>query len=201
MIRTVRPGRILVPMAVLAALLSLAGQEAAAKPFKVVGAGVGPKGLPTPGQEPRPHWAVGVATHLGLYYGQGTVQTDSAIPDQLPPTKITGEFGSGSPFVFVGANRKDRLVTVYGRPEFGAAETGSFELTVLGVTQDGNSLIVQALWITEFVVQPNESTGKFAGATGSWVMYAYSAPFVLGSDDPVAYWWTGEGEIDLRKRK
>ncbi len=68
------------------------------KPFKIVGAGVGPEGLPLPGQPPRFHWAKGVGTDLGIYYGQGTVQTDTA--SVLPNGDITGTFGSGSPFVF-----------------------------------------------------------------------------------------------------
>ena len=59
--------------------------------------------------------------------------------------------------------------------------------------------MVEAEWIAEFVVQPDLSTGKFAGATGSWVMYAYSEPFVLGSADPVYYSWEGEGRITFEK--
>jgi hypothetical protein len=42
---------------------------------------------------------------------------------------------------------------------------------------------------------PDLSTGKFAGVTGSWVMYARSEPFVLGSSDPVIYSWEGEDEL------
>ena len=42
-------------------------------------------------------------------------------------------------------------------------------------------------------------TGKFAGVTGSWVMVARSEPFVLGSDDPVAYSWEGQGQLTFRQ--
>jgi hypothetical protein len=165
------------------------------KPFKITGEGVGPNGLPLPGQAPRLHSIVGEATHLGRHSGLGTVRTDTAIPD--PETgQITGEFGSGSQFVFVGANG-DSLVTWYGRTDHGASEPGTFILTVLGVAQDGNP-IVQALWIAEFIAVPEESTGKFAGVTGSWFMYARSEPFVLGSVDPVAYSWEGEGKLTFR---
>jgi hypothetical protein len=141
---------------------------------------------------------VGVATHLGLHYGEGTVQTDTAVPD-LANGRITGEFGSGSPFVFRGAHG-DKLAVHYGRTDFGAEVPGEFVLTILEVGQDG-SLLVEALFIAEFVVQPGLSTGKFAGATGSWIMYAWTAPFVLGSDDPVYYSWAGEGKLKLKKEK
>jgi hypothetical protein len=186
----------LVPTAAaLLAALALTPAPAGAqvvKPFKIKGEGVGPLGLPLPGQDPRPHWIVGEATHLGRHDGEGTVRTDTAVVD-LAAGVITGEFGGGSPFVFIGANG-DRLVTWYGRTDHGASEPGSFTLTILGVTPDGD-LIVRALWIAEFVAVPEESTGKFAGVTGSWVMLARSKPFVLGSDDPVAYSWAGEGRL------
>ena len=48
------------------------------------------------------HWIVGEATHLGRHYGEGTVRTDSAAFDPATGT-IVGQFGSGSPFVFVAA--------------------------------------------------------------------------------------------------
>ena len=73
-------------------------------------------------------------------------------------------------------------------------------LTILDVLDDG-SLVVEAAWIAEFVPVPGASTGKFAGVTGSWVMYAYSEPFVLGSDDPVDYSWEGEGTLTFQQGK
>ena len=186
----------------LALVLTQSQAEAQVKPFKLTGEGVGPCGLPQPGQDPRPHWIIGEATHLGRHFGEGTVQTDSAAPD--PATgKIVGEFGSGTPFVFIGANAKgddpngNRLVTWYGRTDQGASKPGSFELTILGATAEGP--IVQALWIAEFVAVPEESTGKFTGVTGSWVMIARSEPFVLGSNDPVSYSWEGEGRLTFRR--
>lgn len=199
------------PVLGLLAVLAVLGAPAEAqvvKPFKIKGAGVGPLGLPLPGQDPRPHWIVGEATHLGRHYGEGTVGTDSAVVD-LAHGVITGEFGSGTlddpaPFVFVGANG-DALVTYYGRTEFGAEGPGTFTLTileVLGVDGGGNPiLLVEAHWVAEFVVQPDASTGKLHGVTGSWIMDAYSEPFVLGSDDPVAYRWEGEGRLTFPKKK
>ena len=182
------------------AILSLSSGSAQAqvKAFKITGEGVGPLGLPLPGQAARSHWIVGNATHLGRHSGEGTVETDSAVFD--PSTGlITGEFGSGSPFVFTGANG-DKLVCHYGRTDFGASEPGTFELTIVGMTPSGE-FIVQALWVAEFVPQSRQCTGKFAGVTGSWIMYARSAPFVLGSNDPVYYAWEGEGRLKFAKGK
>jgi hypothetical protein len=168
------------------------------KPFKITGEGVGPLGLPLPGQGPGFHNIIGQATHLGRHYGEGTVETDTAVFD--PTTGlITGEFGSGSPFVFTGANG-DQLVCYYGRTNHGASEPGTFTLAIVGVTEEG-SLVVEAAWIAEFVPVSDQCTGKFAGVTGSWIMYAFSEPFVLGSTDPVYYSWEGEGALTFKKGK
>ncbi|HVJ81851.1 MAG TPA: hypothetical protein VNC50_12360 [Planctomycetia bacterium] len=184
--------------ATLAALLVIGlarGNFAAEEtPFKITGVGTGPTGLPLPGDAPRSHPSTGTATHLGKYAGDGTVQTDFA--DFVPPNTLAGEFGSGTPYVFTAADGS-KLVTWYGRTDHGAAEPGTFELTILGAT-GGGQLIVEALFIAEFVIQPDDSTGRFAGATGSWIMIAHTEPFVLGSSDPLAYWWDGEGRINLK---
>lgn len=187
---------------VAASVLALAlgqGQARAqvSKAFKVSGAGVAPEGLPLPGQDPRSHWIVGEATHLGRHTGEGAVRTDSAAPD-LPNGVITGEFGSATPFVFTAADG-DKLATWYGRTDHGASTPGTFELTVLGV-EDG-MLLVEAVWVAEFVVDPAASTGRFAGVTGSWVMVARSEPFLLGSSDPLGYWWEGEGRLTFPRGK
>jgi hypothetical protein len=184
---------------VLGIALLVAGRPVEAqvtKPFKISGSGVAPQALPLPGQDPRPHFIDdGNATHLGRYTGEGSVETYSAAFNPGTGT-IQGEFGSGEPFVFV-ADNGDKLVCHYGREDTGAAETGTFELFIVGVT-DGGELIVEAEFIAEFVPQP-ESTGKFAGATGGWTMYAYTEPFVLGSTDPVEYWWEGTGSLTFQK--
>jgi hypothetical protein len=171
-------------------LLPAGAQAQVEKPFKITGEGIGPTGVPLPGQPARPHWIIGEATHLGRHYGEGKVQTDSAMPPS--DGAITGEFGSGAPFVFEGADG-DLLVCEYGRTEFGAEQPGFFELTILGV-EDG-ALIVEALWIAEFVPVSDACTGKFAGVTGGWIMFAESEPFVLGSNDPIFYSWEGEGSL------
>jgi hypothetical protein len=201
MIPMCRRNAMVASLAAALAGLVLAGAPARAqvvKPFKISGAGIATKGLPLPGQAPREHWSVGEATYLGWYFGDGTVKTDTAVPD---PTLgvIDGDFGGGSPYVFTGADG-DKLVTWYGRTDHGASQTGTFELTILAVRPDG-SLVVQALFIAEFVAVPGASTGKFAGVTGSWTMYAQSAPFVLGSSDPVPYAWQGAGQLTFPKGK
>jgi hypothetical protein len=205
--RQVRRRACATTLAGLLAAVLLCGAPAPAraqvsKPFKIVGAGAGPIGLPLPGQDPRPHWAIGQATELGRYDSEGTVRTDSAAI--TGPTTIEGEFGSGGPYTFIAANG-DKLVVYYGRTDHGADEPGTFTLTildVLGVTDAGDPiLLVKAHWIAEFVVQPDLSTGRFRGVTGSWIMDAFSDPFVLGSDDPVGYSWSGEGRLLFPKGK
>ena len=180
--------------ALLLAILTLACPEAQAqvKPFKITGGGVAPDGLPLPGQPGRSHWSVGNASQLGKYAGDGTVKTDSAVYDPSTGT-FAGEFGSGSPYNFTAANG-DELVCYYGRTDKGADEPGTFELTIVGVSPDGFP-IVEALFIAEFVPQPELSTGKFAGVTGSWIMYAWTEPFILGSSDPIEYTWEGTGSL------
>jgi hypothetical protein len=178
----------------LALATSLA--EAQTKPFKIIGYGIAPEGLPLPGQGARPHWIVGTATQLGLHVGAGTVQTDSVDPPNPDtPNIISGKFGSGSPFVFAGGHG-DRLVCNYGRAANGEA-TGTFQLMVVGF--DGSDLIVEALFLADFVPVPELCQGKFAGVTGSWVMIAKTEPFVLGSSEPLPYGWVGEGKLNFQK--
>jgi len=152
------------------------------------GGGVAPDGL----QPLTTHWAVGNANELGKYACEGTFDVDSL--DFHPDTMtFTGTFGSHDPCVFTAANG-DELVCYYGRTDKGADEVGTFQLTIVGTTSDG-SPIVEAEFIAQFVPQSDQSTGRFAGATGGWIMYAYTDPFVLGSSAPVNYWWSGQGSL------
>lgn len=161
--------------------------------FKIVGAGVGPQGLPLPGEPPRSHWAIGIGTDLGIYHGEGTVQTDTA--NVQPNGDITGQFGSGSPFVFTAANG-DQLACYYGRTDFGATNPGTFTLVPVPALGEG---VYVAFFVAEFVPYLPQCTGKFAGVTGSWIMYAMSEPFVLDSDEPLGYAWEGEGTLTLAR--
>lgn len=160
------------------------------KPFKITGGGVAPDGLAPPGAVTT-HLIAGTATHLGRHEGIGSFVTDTPVPTS--PNTFQGNFASDEPCVFVAANG-DELVCHYGRTDKGAAEPGEYELTIVGFTEQ-NVPIVEALFVAEFVPQPEESTGRFAGATGSWIMYARTEAFVLFSTDPTAYSWEGEGKL------
>jgi hypothetical protein len=176
----------------LATLASADKKTTVTKPFKVKGGGVAPEGLRPPG-EVTTHLIDGTATHLGHHTGEGNFDIYSLAPTS--PTTLEGTFGSHDACVFVAANG-DELVCYYGRLDKGAADVGTFEITDLDITPDGP--LVEAFFIAEFVVQP-ESTGRFAGASGNWIMYAQTEPFILGSSDPVAYTWEGEGTLTLPK--
>lgn len=167
-----------------------------ARPFKITGGGVAPEGLALPG-DVTTHLIRGGATHLGRHRGRGSFVIGPPVPTS--ETTLGGTFGSDGPCVFVAANG-DKLVCHYGRTDKGAEEPGEYELTIVGVTDSGD-LIVEALFVAEFVVQPRQSTGRFAGATGNWIMYAATEEFVLGATDPTAYEWEGEGELTLRRRR
>lgn len=185
--------RIALAIAVVFAVTAQLYADEVTKPFKVSGGGVAPEGLRPPG-EVTTHLIDGTATHLGHHTGVGTFDIFTLAPTS--PTTLAGTFGSNEACVFVAANG-DELVCYYGRPDKGAAAVGTFEITVVGVTEGGDP-IVEALFIAQFVVQP-ESTGRFAGASGTWIMFAQTEPFVLGSSDPVGYTWEGEGTLSIPK--
>src|SRR4051812_25603427 len=144
-------------LAALVVALAVGGTaQAQTKPFKVVGAGVGPVGLPLPGQDPRPHWAIGTATGLGKYYGEGTVETLTA--DFDPATGIfTGTFGSGSPFEFEGANG-DVLACDYGH--FDKANGQKKKVGTFTLKPTGEPGEYVAFWVADFPPTA-DSTGKF----------------------------------------
>jgi hypothetical protein len=196
MMRNVRWKKFVLPVAAVVAMFTLAWlkAEVLADEFKITGKGVAPDGLPLPGQGHRPHWIKGNATYLGRHTGEGSVQTDTADVN-LVTGHITGEFGSGTPFIFKKKNG-DKLAVHYGRTAFGAKKPGVYDLTILAVLPDGN-LVVEALFIAEFVPQQELCTGIFEGVTGSWIMYATSDPFVLGASDPIPYEWHGKGPLEL----
>lgn len=165
--------------------------QAQTVPFHITGAGAGPTGLPLPGQPPRTHWSVGTATSLGPYFSQGKL-----INLSFNPATFRGTFGSSGGHTFTAANG-DKLVTNYGSATVGDGKIGNYKLTVVGVTTSG--VYVTARFVAEFVVDPTKSTGKFAGANGSWLMTAQSTPWLLGSNDPLGYYWYGDGELKLKK--
>ena len=190
MSRTSSAWRIRIVTLVVCGIATLAGTARpteVTRPFKIKGGGIAPEGLRPPG-EVTTHLINGTATQLGHHTGEGSFDIFSFNPSA---TGFEGTFASHDPCVFVAANG-DELVTFYGRTDKGAAAVGTFVITVLDVTSEG--LLVEAEFHAEFVVQP-ESTGRFAGASGSWFMIANTEPFILGSNDPVAYTWHGESSI------
>ncbi len=174
-------------VAIVFAATSLAAAQP--KPFSVIGAGL-VEYVPLPGDLYHPkHFAIGTATTLGTYYGEGRVQTDRF----TGPT--TGEFHSAVPFVF-GNLKGDRLACTYGDVANGAAQPGQVEI----FPQDDGRFI--AVWLAEFVPVPALCTGKFKGVKGSFMMLAVSEPFVVGdTTTPVAYAWIGSGRFTYAKPK
>jgi hypothetical protein len=173
----------------LALALMQGRAEAQSEPFKITGGGIAPDGLPFPGQPSRSHWSVGVGTHLGKYSGDGYLETDTAVPHD--DGTITGEFGSASPYLLTAANG-DVLACYYGRTDHGATTPGTFELVPAPEVGPGYYV---GYFVAQFVPDAANCTGKFAGVKGRWTMYAMTAPFLLGSDQPIAYVWHGEGTL------
>jgi len=193
--RSFRLNTVVVPLLAFAAALAVGrGADAQVKAFGISGEGVAPMGVPLPGEGSRPHWIVGVATHLGLHYGEGSVITHDIDVFDPAAGRIAGNFGSGVPFTFVGANG-DKLVCEYGRDADGNF-VGEYELQILEILP-GGALVVEAAWVADFVVRPDLSTGRFEGVTGRWTMFAWSEPFVLGSSDPLNYGWQGIGRLQF----
>lgn len=186
---------VLCSFAMITAFSTSDSQAQVSKAFRITGSGIIPEGVPLPGEPPRAHWIEGNATHLGKHTGSGSVQIANADFSDFPNC-ITGNFGSGVPFEFVGANG-NKLVCEYGRDENGEA-VGFFKLTILEINLDG-TLLVEADWLAQFVTRGDLSTGKFAGVSGSWTMNAKSEPFILGSTDPSAYSWEGGGRLTFKK--
>ncbi len=186
---------ILVAFAVCGLALAMAENRVGAQTeyFKITGGGEGPTGLPLPGEPARSHWSVGVGTHLGKYSGEGYVETETATFN--PDGTITGEFGSAGPYLFTGADG-DVLACYYGQTAYGASTPGTFELVPLPELGEG---VYMAYFVADFVPYAPACTGKFAGVRGGWTMYAVSAPFVLGSSEPLAYWWGGEGTLTFTR--
>ncbi len=61
-----RVAAVLVVMVTVCAMVDgRAEAQEVKKAFKISGSGIGTEGLPLPGEDLRPHWIVGNATHLG----------------------------------------------------------------------------------------------------------------------------------------
>jgi hypothetical protein len=163
--------------------------QAQVVPFKVTGGGIAPDGVPSnPGQS-LPHWAIGNATELGKYYGQGFVELDMFTGPN------TATFSSPVPFVFTAANG-DNLAFYYGRVDQGATSPGEVTLYPAG----GGEVI--AVFVAEFTPAFAACTGQFTKLSGgSFTMVAISEPFVFGSDAPAGYTWSGQGTLEFSRGK
>ena len=166
------------------------------KPFKMTGVGLAefiplppPPGDPIGEANMADHFAVGTATHLGEYFGEGTEQTE------MFTGPLEAQFSSAVPFVFTGANGDD-LAFHYGRVDFGAAVPGSVEL----YPQDDGTFI--AVFFAEFTPVFELCTGRFEKVIGgSFFMVAITEPFVLGTfEPPVVISWEGEGALEWARR-
>jgi hypothetical protein len=191
MFRTARLPAATVPLIALAASLALAPSraEAQVKPLKITGGGYAPDGISLIPDTPAPHSAVGNATELGHYTGEGSFQ----ILDYTGP--LTAEFSSAPNFVFVAANG-DHLAMTYGVTSNGANHPG--EVTLVP-NSDGS---LTAYFVAEFNPDLPNCTGRFAKVTaGSLIMYAVSEPFFISgtSTTPFIYAWSGTGTLTFGK--
>jgi hypothetical protein len=182
-----------VSLAVCTFALALAPNQAQAqvKPLKITGGGLAPEGIALIPGTPAPHSAVGNATELGKYLGEGFFQ----ILDYTGP--LTAEFSSAPEFVFTAANG-DELAMTYGVVGNGAKQPGQVTLTP---NADGS---FTAVFVAEFNPVPANSTGRFAKVTsGSLIMIAISEPFFIPmtspNTTPFAYTWSGEGTLTFSK--
>jgi hypothetical protein len=189
--RSIGFNRVAVRLAALAAVLTLACQTASAqvKPFKVTGGGYAPDGISLILGTAAPHSAVGEATELGKYSGEGFFQ----LLDFTGP--LTAEFSSAPNFVFTAANG-DKLAFTYGDTDNGAAQPGQVTL----IPQADGSFV--GVFVAEFNPDLANCTGRFKKVIGgSFTMIAQSEPFfILGPDTtPFAYTWQGEGKLTFGK--
>ncbi len=192
-----RLDKFIVPLGAFVAILALACQSAQAqvRPFVVNGGGVAdfipfvefdPGGSNENSQAF--HYAVGEATELGTYYGEGEVQLD------LFTGPTTAAFSSAVPFVFTAADG-DKLAFTYGDITNGAVQPGEVVLSDGG---GGNSI---ATFTAEFNPVIAQSTGRFKDVIGgSFIMIAVTEPFQFGIKPVggVDYTWDGIGTIEFK---
>ena len=163
-----------------------------AQAFAITGGGPAPQGIALAPDVLVPHTATGVASFLGAYTGGGTFEQQDL---QISATgAVTANF-QGS-FTFVAANG-DKLVTHYG-----AGFTGK----LTGHLSADGTAVVGVQFDAVFTIDGAQSTGQFAGASGSWRMIAHAdsislASMVPGYTAPFNYTWTGGGTIVLAHGK
>jgi hypothetical protein len=158
-----------------------------AQPFAIAGGGPAPQGVALSPDVTVPHSATGVASFLGAYTGSGNFEHDPLV---INPATLGVTANFQGDFTFVAANG-DKLVTHYG-----TGYTGK----MVGQLSADFTTIVSVQFDAIFTIDGAQSTGQFAGASGSWRMIAQAsnvslAGMIPGHTAAFDYTWTGGGTI------
>jgi hypothetical protein len=158
-----------------------------AHPFAVNGEGPVPEGIALALFVTAPHSSTGTASFLGHYTGSGVFEHDPLVINPATGAVTTNFQGT---FTFVAANG-DQLATHYG--------TGFTGKLTGHLSADGTA-VVGVQFDAVFTIDGAQSTGRFAGASGSWRMIAHAnsislISMVQGHTAPFDYTWTGGGTI------
>jgi hypothetical protein len=161
------------------------GQKAL--PFAITGGTTAPQGIALAPFVQVPHPTTGTASFLGDYTGLGMFEHDPLV---INPTTgaVTANFQGDCTFV---AANGDKLVTHYG-----TGYTGK----LTGQLSADHTAVVGIQYDAIFTIDGAQSTGQFAGASGSWRMIAHTSSISLvsnvpGFTAPFDVTWTGGGTI------
>ena len=184
-------------------LLQANSLQAQNTPFQMAGLGDAPEGISL--LEAKPHTSIGGGNILGPHEGAGSFEiVDGPFPSfdsKGNLVALTAAFTSG-PTGYNFISRDGTLAIDYGVGPVGTAGVpGTVVLKVLRV--DGPIALVSAHFLANFEIDPSESTGKYTGSRGRWLMDAKSTqPFRLnllnGTSEPFRYVWRsrpGTGSI------
>ena len=161
--------------------------DAKTRAFAITGGGTAPQGIALAPFVQVPHPTTGTASFLGNYTGLGMFEHDPLV---INPTTgaVTANFQGDCTFV---AANGDKLVTHYG-----TGYTGK----LTGQLSADHTAVVGIQYDAIFTIDGAQSTGRFAGASGSWRMIAHAdsislVSMVPGFTAPFDYTWTGGGTI------
>jgi len=163
-------------------------------PFQMAGLGDAPEGISL--SEAKPHTSIGGGNVLGPHEGAGSFEILAgpfpSFDSKGNLVSLSATFTSG-PTGYNFTSREGTLATDYGvGPSGSTFAPGNVFLKVLDV--EGPIALVSAQFFANFEIDPAESTGKFAGWSGRWLMDAKSTrPFRLnlltGTSEPFRYIW------------
>ena len=133
------------------------------------------------------HPSLGVGTFIGLHHGSGDYRTVS-----FNPADLTFTFESAETYTFTARNG-DKLVCTYGQGPLGPGMGFATPLP------DGT---VNAVFLAEFNPVGSECTGRFANASGSFLMLAFSTKSFVPANSPgpgtrLQYSWVGSGTLTV----